>query len=243
MENKRKMAFLSVILITMMFFSGLNLFGSPPYVYDNAALFSESELKALDKKAADLSEKLPMDFVILTISDNQDKTVEDYAQDFYSQNGLGHEVTKVALLMLFDMESEQIYISPFSNDETNISFEKTKVTYDQVIEKFGSDDFYYAVATTCLDTIASYISENNIQIVTNTVSEKDTDVRKDTSLYLLWAIMAGGFIVWTLIPKMDHTYTDEVSTSLEVDNYLENNALNIIGKQDRHVNTQLATRK
>lgn len=242
MENKQKVTFISAILIIIIFFTGLNLFGDPPYVYDNAALFSVSELEALEKKAADLTEKLPIDFVILTISDNQYKTVEDYAQDFYSQNGLGHEVTKVAILMLFDMDSEQLYISPFSNDGTNPSFEKIKFTYDEIIAKFGSDDFYYTAATTYLDTIEDFINENDIKVVTNTVSEKDT-AKLNVSFYLFVSMMFACLIILSIVPRMDHTYTNEIKIRIDVGNYLENNALNIVDKQDRHINTQMAARR
>lgn len=241
MENKQKMAFMAMMLITMMFFSGLNLFGSPPNVYDKASLFSASELEALDKKAADSSEKLMIEFVILTISDNQDKTVEDYAQDFYSQNELGYGAGKNALLMLFDMDSEQLYVSPFSNDGTDYNNQEFKFKYDELIAKFGSDDFYYAAATAYLDTIESYINENNIQIVTNTVSQNNTDDNATMGIYLFAAIMLGGMVVWLMVPKMDNTYAKEVKTSLEVSTYLENNALDIVDRQDRHIKTQMAS--
>jgi len=243
MGNKQKMLFLPVILIAMMFFSGLDLFGDLPNVYDNASLFSQPELEALDKKAADLSEKLNIDFIILTISDNQDKTVENYAQDFYSQNGLGYGADKVALLLLFDMDSEQLYVSPFSDDETDYSNQTAKYTYDELIANYGSDDFQYAAAIIYLDTIESYFNEN-MQIDNSTVSEKDTGARGSIIGYLVGAMVFGGMIVSFMVPKMNHSYTNGVSsTSLEVGNYLENNALNIVDKQDRHINTQLVCKE
>lgn len=243
MENKQKMTFLFTILITIMILSGINLFGDPPHVYDNAALFSASELEALDKKAAELGEKLPIDYVIVTISDNQDKTVEDYVQDFCSQNGLGHEATKTAFVMLFDMDSEQLYIAPFSSNGTNPSSEKIKFTYDELIESYGSSDFYYTAATTFLNTIEDFINENDIKIVTNAAPEKDTGARQDINVYLFVSIMVGGTAAWFMVPRMDHTYTKEMKISIDVGNYLENNALTIIDKQDRHINTQMAARR
>lgn len=260
MEYKHKMVFLSVILITMIFFSGIDLFASPRNVYDNAALFTESELEVLDKKAANSSEKLMIDFIIITTSDNQDKTVEDYTQDFYNQNGLGYGANKNAVIMLFDMDSEQLYVSPFSNDGSDsndvadYSNQEFKLTYDEIRAKFGSDNFYYAAATTYMDTIESFINENDIQIVANTASQNNTasqsnadtqndaDASENMGIYLFTAIMLGGLISWLMVPKMDHTYMKDTKTTIEVGDYLENNALNIVDKQDRHINTRMAAR-
>lgn len=242
MENKQKMAFLSLMIIIIMVFSGLNLFGSPPYVYDKAELFSVSELEVLDKKAADISEKLKVDIVILTISDNQDKTVADYAGDFYDQNGLGYGADKRGILLLFDLDGGQIHVSSFNINQTNPIKEMFKSMYDKMVTNYRRNDSFNEVTTIFLDMLESYSNEI-MQAGNNTVSQNNADNSKAIGIYLFVAVTIGGTIVRLMIPKMDHTYANEGNISIKVNIYLENNALNIVDRQDRHINTRLATKR
>ena len=60
-----------------------------PRVVDRAGLLSESEREELEHKAEAIREEFEMDVVILTVDSLEGKTPQDYADDYYDDNGYG----------------------------------------------------------------------------------------------------------------------------------------------------------
>ena len=71
-------------------------------VNDYADILSDDEEQALLDKVNALSEELEFDIVILTTNSLDGKTAEQYADDFYDQNGFGYGDEKDGALMLLD---------------------------------------------------------------------------------------------------------------------------------------------
>ena len=86
-----------------------------PRVVDQAGLLSESERGELERKADAIREEYDMDVVILTVDSLEGKTPQDYADDYYDDNGYGCGQEMSGLLFLLAMEDRDWYISTSGN--------------------------------------------------------------------------------------------------------------------------------
>lgn len=128
-----------------------------PQVIDNAYLLSASERDALETKAAALREEYEMDVVILTVDSLHGKRPQDYADDYYDENGYGCGEEKSGLLFLISMEERDWYISTCG--EAIYAF--TDYGIQQVGEAalpYLSDGEYYEAFDAYLDTLPAYLS-------------------------------------------------------------------------------------
>lgn len=80
-------------------------------VVDNASLFSETELTALQEKAVEVSGNHQMEVVILTVNSLDGKTPQNYADDYYDENGYGYGDNKSGVLFLIAMDTRDWYVS------------------------------------------------------------------------------------------------------------------------------------
>ena len=80
-------------------------------IIDNADLLDAAEESALEETARLLRETYDMDVVILTVNSLGGKTPQEYADDYYDENGYGCGVEKSGLLLLISMEERDWYIS------------------------------------------------------------------------------------------------------------------------------------
>lgn len=110
-----KMRITSGVLAFFLFFTvfcgGLTAFAEEKRVYDQAGLFSADSAMLLDARVSTLTQKLEVDFIIVTTDDAQGKTPQNYADDFYDNNGFGVGDDKTGVLFLIDMDNRQVYIS------------------------------------------------------------------------------------------------------------------------------------
>lgn len=128
-----------------------------PQVIDNAGLLSVSERDALETKAAALREEYEMDVVILTVDSLHGKRPQDYADDYYDENGYGCGEEKSGLLFLISMEERDWYISTCG--EAIYAF--TDYGIQQVGEAalpYLSDGEYYEAFDAYLDELPIYFS-------------------------------------------------------------------------------------
>lgn len=128
-----------------------------PQVIDKAGLLSASERDALETKAAALREEYEMDVVILTVDSLHGKQPQDYADDYYDENGYGCGEEKSGLLFLISMEERDWYISTCG--EAIYAF--TDYGIQQVGETalpYLSDGEYYEAFDAYLDELPAYFS-------------------------------------------------------------------------------------
>ena len=102
-------------LLVVLLFSTLpfRVFASDglPMIVDQAGLLSTEEEAELEKAAQELREAYAYDIVILTVSSLNGKRAQDYADDFYDDNGYGYDDEGSGLLFLIAMEEREWYIS------------------------------------------------------------------------------------------------------------------------------------
>ena len=101
---------LTALLLAILLMSGLTLSVSADsgrYVVDDAGLLSSEEAASLEDAAAALSASYGIDVVILTVDSLGSSGAQDYADNYYDNNGYGED----GILFLLAMEEREWYIS------------------------------------------------------------------------------------------------------------------------------------
>lgn len=131
-----------------------------PMVIDSADLLSGQERIALEDTAQALRDQYEMDVVILTIDSLNGKSAQDYADDYYDDNGYGYGPDYSGILFLLAMEEREWYISTCG--EAIYAF--TDYGIEQIGETvvpFLSLGQYYDGFATFLDTVPAYFDAYN----------------------------------------------------------------------------------
>lgn len=81
------------------------------YVLDNADLFTDGEEAELLARVDALREKYQFDVVLLTVDDIGEKSVADFADDYYDYNGFGAGENRDGLLFMINMGERDYYTS------------------------------------------------------------------------------------------------------------------------------------
>lgn len=77
-------------------------------VYDQEGLFDEFDTEIISGKLAELNRIYGVDVAVVTASSLDGKTAEEYADDFYDENGIGQRASKDGILLLIS-ESERVW--------------------------------------------------------------------------------------------------------------------------------------
>lgn len=242
MRKEQKIILLIIILLVSLFV--VDAYAIDQKVYDEAALFSEPEKEVLQLRAAELSEKLSLDIVILTISDNKGKTSRDYADDYYDENGFGYGENYDGLILLINMDDREVYISTCGKAIEYF----TDARIDNILDKiytFLTDGNYGEGADAFLDEVNYYVQEGipsnqyTYDEDTGITSEYKDDIASRDNIanriliFLLISFAVGGVSVGIMAINNKGKSTTNQST------YLENNSFKLINSQDHHVNTRV----
>lgn len=124
-------------------------------VFDQAGLFTEEEETELEKSAERAGIETDMTMVIVTCSDADGKTGQEYADDFYDMGGFGTGDDYSGALFLIDMDNRQLVIST-SGQMIDIL---TDVRMDRILDEVyeaAADGKYYKAGEIFLDQAADY---------------------------------------------------------------------------------------
>lgn len=80
-------------------------------VFDNAKLMGQSEIARLEDTIASMKKQYNMDFVVLTSNDPKTGRSQEFADDFYDNNGFGTGSDLSGVLLLVDMNNRNITVS------------------------------------------------------------------------------------------------------------------------------------
>lgn len=126
-------------------------------VYDFADLFSdEEEIKLLEKINLYINE-YNLDLAVVTINQNNKRTPQEYADDFYDYNNFGKNNTKDGLLFLIDMENREIYMTTTGYAITMYNDYRINTSLDKVYKKMTNKEYYEGVSN-YIDIISKYAS-------------------------------------------------------------------------------------
>ena len=134
-----------------------------PRVFDQAGLFSETEIIQLEEKIAQCRKSTKMDVVIVSAYADGERSAEEYADDYYDYGGFGVGKKASGVLLLYYMDGPgqpggECYISTAGTMINMLTDERIESILDDVYGNLGNRDF--AGATECfLEDVKVYVKE------------------------------------------------------------------------------------
>lgn len=158
---KKRMRNISVFFLALL--SGLFLWtgralAGMSAIYDFAELFPSEEYNEISNELERLQDETDMDYLIVTISDAEGKSSQEYADDFYESSGAGTHDNYSGMLYLIDMDNREIYISTEGDMLRYLTDERLDVILDNAYEEVA-DGNYAASALSVLRDTKDFIAE------------------------------------------------------------------------------------
>ena len=90
-------------------------------VVDNADLLTDAEEASLEEQYTQIAEKYQYDIAVVTTNTLNGKSAQDYADDYYYDNGYGYGENRDGLMLLVSMEDRDWHITTRGKGEENFS--------------------------------------------------------------------------------------------------------------------------
>lgn len=132
-------------------------------VFDQAGLFSETEIIQLEEKIAQCRKSTKMDVVIVSAYADGERSAEEYADDYYDYGGFGVGKKASGVLLLYYMDGPgqpggECYISTAGTMINMLTDERIESILDDVYGDLGNRDFAGA-AEHFLEDVKAYVKE------------------------------------------------------------------------------------
>lgn len=130
--------------IALLSFAFLSAFNSTQKVFDDADLLTSEQEERLQQVALSSADTAQLDLVIVTTNDTHGKTSQQYAEDFYQQNGFGYEnSTKGSgAILLINMEDRDAYIATKGIAIQYLDDATIEYILDDIFEYLPDADYY-----------------------------------------------------------------------------------------------------
>ena len=134
-----------------------------PRVFDQAGLFSETEIIQLEEKNAQCRKSTKMDVVIVSAYADGERSAEEYADDYYDYGGFGVGKKASGVLLLYYMDGPgqpggECYISTAGTMINMLTDERIESILDDVYGDLGNRDFAGATEH-FLEDVKAYVKE------------------------------------------------------------------------------------
>ena len=134
-----------------------------PRVFDQAGLFSETEIIQLEEKIAQCRKSTKMDVVIVSAYADGERSAEEYADDYYDYGGFGAGKKASGVLLLYYMDGPgqpggECYISTAGTMINMLTDERIESILDDVYGDLGNRDFAGATGH-FLEDVKAYVKE------------------------------------------------------------------------------------
>lgn len=214
-------------------------------VYDNAGILTQEQVQALQSECLRIANEKKVDVIILTISDAEGKTSEEYADDFYDNNKFGYEAENgTGILLLVDMDNRNAQISTSGDAIKYFTDTRIELVLDSIFEFLGNKDYYNscnAFLTEVENYMGKEIEKSTISGESNYyVDEKSTPIEKfqeNFLIYFIISILAG--VVGVLILVFDA----DGKTVINNVTYLNKSSVKINKSYEQFLRTTITQRK
>lgn len=134
-----------------------------PRVFDQAGLFSETEIIQLEEKIVQCRKSTKMDVVIVSAYADGERSAEEYADDYYDYGGFGVGKKASGVLLLYYMDGPgqpggECYISTAGTMINMLTDERIESILDNVYGDLGNRDFAGATEH-FLEDVKAYVKE------------------------------------------------------------------------------------
>ena len=177
-----------------------------PLVVDNAGLLSESERQALEQKARSISNAHGCEVIILTVNGTGGKSAQEYAEDYFVDNGYGSGMNRNGVILFLDMYERDRFIAAHGAIEHYFNYEEVEYLYSKFLPDLSAGNYaeafdaYLSYTDKILGVADGSLSQSEIDAVNedfdhytnNTEPSKPNYLRKGIFSVILGAL--GGFL-------------------------------------------------
>ena len=225
-----------------------------PLVVDEADLLSDYEEQLLTATLEEISAKLEMDVVALTVNSTGSKSAMEFADDFYDYNGYGQGENHDGVILLIDMGDRAYWISTTGYAITAITDYSIEMIGDDIVPYMSDGDYYEAYNQYALlvDDLVTSAKNGSIYDWNNTYygygdydygdsyyegsSESDPITRVGT------AVIVAAVISLIIVLMVAKSYKP-VAFNRSAANYLNSGSLNVTGSYDRFLYNHVTSRR
>jgi uncharacterized protein len=143
-----KKIFLSIFISIALF---VNAVSAEEYLMDYANILSESEKIMLEEDLADISDLYNFGVYLVTFEDMAEYDygeyeIEEFAEDFYMENNLGHNESKDGLMLIMSMAGRDFDIMAYgAGNEAFTDYGKDKLV-DAFASAFREDEWFVGMS-------------------------------------------------------------------------------------------------
>lgn len=201
-------------------------------IFDEADLFTDDEESKLEKKLKSVGKSEKTDIAILTIKDAKGKEAKKYAEDFYTEHGLGYDKEKgTGIILLIDMDTtltgkRKIWISGCGDAKNYINNDvATKISNN--IKKECADGKYYAASSKFLSEVKSHMNK----------SASIPEFMNNTLVLFAIALIGTAIVIFIKVKNFGMKVTTSAAT------YVNRNAVKVNSRRDDYLGTTVTTRR
>ena len=149
---------LTIVLILSMAVPAFAEDSHIPRVVNNADLLSSDEEALLEREISNLRSELSLDIVIVTTYGTGSKNIQNFADDFYDNNGYGYGSDNSGILLLLDMQAREWYMSTCGEDIRIFSDNDLDELGEEIVDDLSDGDYYQAFSL-WLDELPGYAED------------------------------------------------------------------------------------
>ncbi|CAM3747861.1 TPM domain-containing protein [Marinicrinis lubricantis] len=204
------------------------IFASDRNVYDEAQLFTPSQVEELQQRAVSLGEKWKLDIVMVTTNDVQGKTSRQYAEDFYNAHQLGYGNTQDGILYLLNMNDREVYILTKDRGVDLITDRRVEEMLDKVYPYLSEDAFG--------ESAHAFLDEVDIMMQRG-IPEEGGSLLQELAIYSGISIVIGAVVVGVMAGYNRGRSTVNSRT------YLDHNSLVVDRRNDQYKHTRVTQQR
>ncbi|RGU04797.1 TPM domain-containing protein [Dorea longicatena] len=209
-----------------------------PRLVDDADILTDSEEKELNQQLDTVSEEQECDVIIVTVDSLNGKTVEEYADDYYDDNGYGYGENDSGILFLVAMDDREWNISTSGDAITAFTDAGLAYMEDQFVPDL-SDGAY-------LDAFSKYTSLCD-DFLTQAEKGEPYDTghlpKKKVSLWWIAGDLLIGAMIAFVMAMIKKTKLKSVKSQVTAAEYEKAGSLDLTVRTDHFVNRVVTTRK
>lgn len=183
-----------------------------PRVIDKADILTESEEKRLNELIENIVTDYSFDLVILTVNSIGNKTVQDFADDYYDYNHYGYGESSDGILFMLNMSERDYYSSTTGKGIDVFTDYSLDFLHNEVVSHLSSGDYFYAFERYIIligeilesEKTSGIIYDNDNPFDDNfieSIPKANTGYFPDTE-YILIALLVGFFIAFVAVSNM-----------------------------------------
>lgn len=113
-------------------------------VVDNADLLTDAEEEKLEAQYAQIAETYQYDIAVVTVNTLNGKSPQDYADDYYYENGYGYGDSRDGLMLLVSMEDRDWHITTRGKGEDTFYSSDIDEISDAFLSDLSAGNYYEA---------------------------------------------------------------------------------------------------